>query len=333
MSFDYTRVHFNTWLLVKELISRWVSVSYLGTSPVLIAEYEWHTEYLDETNTNLIPYTTKFILDNKYTTKEMLKRIDISVAKGAQFDGEDLNGAIEFAQKVWFPLVIKPSMWSHGIHVHININTREEFLYAFRTVAAYIADNPFVDVLIEDQFEWEECRVYIDTNWFYAVSRRTPANITGDGQHTLHQLIEAENYRRMNPRTTCLCTIKLDDILHKHLTDQWKTLDYIPAEWENVVLRPSSNVCMWGNCHDVTDIVHPSVIDIAKQILSGMPQLPYIGIDIMSTDITAPQTPESYIICELNTNPGLSLHTHEETGAGRNVPGALCDLIFPETAS
>jgi uncharacterized radical SAM superfamily Fe-S cluster-containing enzyme len=72
------------------------------------------------------------------------------------------------------------------------------------------------------------------------------------------------------------------------------------------------------------------VIAIAREILQKL-ALPYVGIDFMTKDISKKQTKKSYIICELNTMPGLSLHTHEETGRAKNVAGALIDLIYPET--
>ena len=86
-----------------------------------------------------------------------------------------------------------------------------------------------------------------------------------------------------------------------------------------------------ANCRDITDTLHPSVIAIGQKILDSLPGLPFIGIDFMCQDITMAQKGDSYIICELNTTPGLSLHSHEETGRVRNVAGAVVDTIFPET--
>ncbi|MDR2541212.1 MAG: hypothetical protein LBD11_05635 [Candidatus Peribacteria bacterium] len=134
----------------------------------------------------------------------------------------------------------------------------------------------------------------------------------------------------MHPRNSCLCEIYLDDIAEKFLKDTRVKLSDIPAKGEKVYIRPNSNVSGGGNCHDVTDSVHPSVISIAREILQKL-TLPYVGIDFMTKDITKKQTKNSYSICELNTMPGLSLHTHEETGRVRNVAGALVDLIYPET--
>ena len=65
---------------------------------------------------------------------------------------------------------------------------------------------------------------------FVAAVEREPANVIGDGNSTLQQLIDKENYKRMNPRDTCLCEIWLDDISEKFFRDRDLSLDYVAAE-------------------------------------------------------------------------------------------------------
>jgi cyanophycin synthetase len=185
--------------------------------------------------------------------------------------------------------------------------------------------------LVERQYTWQEYRVFATSNKYYAVSHREPANIIWDGKHTIGQLIEKENFRRMNPRTTCLCTIKVDDVSDKFLRDRWIYYSDKPLRWEKVYIRPNSNVSGWANCRDVTDMVHKWVFQVADRILKCFKWLDYVGIDYMTPDIMLEQAQENYIICELNSCPGISLHTHEETWAKRNVPKVMVDYIFPET--
>lgn len=81
----------------------------------------------------------------------------------------------------------------------------------------------------------------------------------------------------------------------------------------------------------MTDQLHPSVLTIAQKILEAFKWLPYVWIDYMTRDITSSNASQDYIICELNSCPGISLHTHEETGTYRDVPWAIIDILFPET--
>jgi len=331
MPIDLSKIDFNTGLLVQEMLKRWIDVQYLWDSEILIATYKEHVEYLDETNMNVFWYMTKFLLDDKYTTKLLLRQAWLSVVEWKAFKNSEFTEALEYAEKVWFPLVIKPTMWTHWTCVYIGIDTREDFIQSFRKVQKYTSWNYFNDILVEKQFVWNEFRIFIDKNWFYSVVSREPANITWDWKKTIEELIEIENDKRMNPRKYCLCTIKINDITIRHLKSIWLELNSIPKKWEKVYVRPNSNVCTWWNCRDVTDKVHPSIIEISKRALNCIPNTPFIGLDLMTDDISKAQTDTSYIICEINANPGISLHTHEETENFKNVPWAIIDILFPET--
>ncbi len=330
-AFDFDKVHFNTGLLVKELQKRWIKVSMMEETDLIIAEYKWHIEIIQDTNVSSMPYTIKYALDDKYLTKRLLQKIWISVPEGERFYKDELYEAKQYAEYLGYPVVVKPTIWSHGENVYVNINNSDELEKAFYSIYSSIWGDNWIKVLVENQFEWNEHRVFMTKDGFVAAVEREPANVIGDGNSTLQQLIDKENYRRMNPRDTCLCEIWLDDISEKFFRDRNLSLDYVAKQWEKVYIRPNSNVSGGANCRDITDTLHPSVIEIGQKILNSLTGLPFIGIDFMCKDITKPQKGDSYIICELNTTPGLSLHSHEETGRVRNVAGAVVDTIFPET--
>ena len=85
-------------------------------------------------------------------------------------------------------------------------------------------------MLLEKQFNGREYRVFITKNGFIAVVEREPANVIGDGKHTIKELIDKENYRRMHPRNSCLCEIWIDDVAEKWMNDSKITFKDIPAK-------------------------------------------------------------------------------------------------------
>ncbi len=214
------QLQFNSKLLVQEMEKRDIALSYLGSSQIIVAQHENHIEYIDETNINMVPYVTKLLLDNKYYTKKVLEANDIKVNQGEEFTSEQLSECIEYAHKIGYPVVVKPTMGSNGIQVHMNIQNAQELIDAFQEVANHICDTFFNKILVEKQYEGEEYRVFATKEGFHAVVHRERANIIGDGTHSIEELIEMENYRRMNPRTTCLCTIKKNEIMDKYLGDK-----------------------------------------------------------------------------------------------------------------
>jgi cyanophycin synthetase len=162
---------------------------------------------------------------------------------------------------------------------------------------------------------------------------KTPAalEVTGDGKHSLMQLIQIENYKRMNPRTTALSNIKIDDMVFDYLEKKKMTIEYVPAEAEVVQLRATSNVSKGGNCYDVTDQVHVSIRKFAFDVLKSVHGLPFVGIDLLCADVSQPLHSQDHWICELNASPGLSLHTLPESGERRDTPRAIADVIFGGT--
>jgi cyanophycin synthetase len=185
--------------------------------------------------------------------------------------------------------------------------------------------------LIEQEFRASEFRVFISRRGEYAVLHRDPAHVFGDGERPVRELAHAESYRRMNPRASCLAPLVLDDIALRFLARSGRTVDDVPVLGEKVYLRNSSNVATGAVAADVTASVHTSVLDLCAKALSLFPSLPYVGVDFMTHDISAPQTAASYRIVELNTNPSIGMHHSPGLGRPRDVVRVIADLIFPET--
>jgi cyanophycin synthetase len=226
-------------------------------------------------------------------------------------------------------VVLKPTVGSHGDHVYTDIITTKDLSEKIDIFKEKNVGNGYC--LVEKQVQGEEYRLFVSHRGFFAAVNRIPANVIGDGKSNLLSLIQQENFRRMNPRKNCLCEIRLDDITFDFMEKNGLTLDQIPTDGQKVFLRGNSNVSTGGNCYDVTDDAHPSVLCLAKKILSSFPGLPFVGIDLICPDIRHDINKTGYFICELNSAPGLSLHLLPETGKPREVVKELVDLLFPET--
>lgn len=185
--------------------------------------------------------------------------------------------------------------------------------------------------MIEEFFDANEYRVFYTKNDDYAVLWRKPASVIGDGKNSIFQLIEKENYKRMNPRKNTMCKIYKDKIMDMFLEKRGISYDYIPLENEEVQVRPNSNIALGGTPIDQTEVVHPSVLKICKNILNSFPGVPYLGIDFMTKDISQEQSFNDYRIIEVNTVPGVDMHFRPGIGEPRNIAKYMVDLIFPET--
>lgn len=323
---NFYQLSFNARLLLKEMVSRGVRLRRVRKTHLVRAKYKDHQEMLYDIYSNLMPYTRGIVVDDKYYAKQFLISHEFSVNPGAVFRAEEVANAFSYAKKIGFPVVVKPTMSSHGDMVYMDIKTKKELVLAMKAFSRFFSGDVYV--LLEKQYAGEEYRLFITKNNFFAAVHRLPARVVGDGNHNLRQLIQRENYRRMHPRNTCLCKIYIDNQAIKFLREHRHTLAYKPKPAEVVQLRSNSNVSTGGNCFDITDEVHPFYRRLAKDILTAL-AVPFVGIDLLCKDVSKPA--KDYAICELNSAPGLSLHMMPEEGKSHDVAGAIADVIFPET--
>jgi cyanophycin synthetase len=318
---------------------------------MLEAEYNGHKELLLDRDSSATPYHTSIITGDKFLTKLFLQRAGLMVVQGQKFYvskdkyndkyndnyndnyNEDLGIAMEYAQNALkFPVVVKPVFGSHGDNVHVDLINLVKVKTAIDDVISTVSGrkNGF---LIEEQFFGKEYRVFINVNGDYAVLHRDCAHVIGDGMGSIKALAEKETKRRADiPRTqTCLCGMVLDSDVDNYLAKSNKTLEHIPFNGEKVYLRNTSNVAKGATCEDYTEKVHSSVIQIARKVLDVFPGMPYAGVDFLSKDIFAEQTPDKYRIVEVNSVPGIHMHMIPGSGKSRNVASYVADMIFPET--
>lgn len=324
---EFSDLSFNARLLLKEMIKRNIKLQYIKGTDVVKASLKSHKEILFDVFTSMIPYPSGILVDDKYYAKKILLSNGINVAPGEVFTAETREKAVDYAEKIGFPVVLKPTVGSHGDHVFLKINNKKEL----REKISHFLSNNYGNeyYLIEKYSKGNEYRLFVTTNGFFACVSRVPANVIGDGEKNLKQLIEAENYRRMNPRTNCLCEIRVDELTLDFLKKNKLNLNYIPKKNERVFIRFNSNVTTGGNCYEVTPLVNREFVELSKIILKIFKGLPFIGIDILCADISKPI--KDYIVCELNCAPGLSMHMLPEKGKPQNVAKEIVDVIFPES--
>jgi D-alanine-D-alanine ligase-like ATP-grasp enzyme len=289
-----------------------------------------HYELFSDIDGSAGSYTASAVTSSKDITKRLLQRVGISVPKGRAFAAEQLDEMVAFADSLLgYPVVLKPGFGIQGEYVFTEIESADEL----RAAALVISnETTFEEVIVEEHFDAKEFRVFITAKGDYAVVYREPAHVIGDGISTITQLAHVESLRRMTPRVNCLCEIRLDREASQYLKRRAISFESVPAHGEKVYLRGSSNIKQGGVPVDVTDWVHPSVVEICLQAIKAIPGLPFAGVDFMCSDISQPPSGNSYRILELNSVPGIGIHIAPGIGRSRNVAAMIVDIIFPETA-
>jgi cyanophycin synthetase len=141
---------------------------------------------------------------DKDRTKRMLTEANIPVPMGDVICSVDkLKQAIDL---IHFPIVVKPLDSNHGKGATINIQSWEAALVAFERAKKYSEK-----IIIEKYIPGKDFRVLVINNKFVAAALRTPASVTGDGRHTIRELIQIVNSdpRRGNGHDNVLTCIFL----------------------------------------------------------------------------------------------------------------------------
>jgi D-alanine-D-alanine ligase-like ATP-grasp enzyme len=283
-----------------------------------------------------MPFQTKdvafYACLDKAVTRFLLQDKHISVPNGVRIYQQDTQEEQQnIFNKLQKPLVVKPTHASHGDGISMGVETLEQFNIAVKK--AFEARNfPDAGVSVEETFVGKEYRVLATKDRVVAVMHRIPANVIGDGVMTLGQLIEEKNKdpRRETFDGALFRQIEIDDDVKQNMAEQSLTLDSVPAKDEQIFLRKVSNLSQGGDGIDLTDDIHPSVAEIVVKSIAAIPGLELGGIDFMTKDIYAQQTPESYSIIEINSSPELAIHDNPIVGKKRFACQTFLEIMFPE---
>src|SRR5258708_4509142 len=272
---------------------------------------------------------------DKGETKNLLRQANVSVSPGFKLIASDSESYWrEVFQTLKKPLVVKPS---HGLQVkEIHLGITDEATYFDAVKKSFLfTDQEDSGVIVETQFNGKEYRIVATREKVVAVLYREPANVVGDGTSTIQQLIEQKNSdpRRGSDLNYALFKIDIDEDLKDTLTESHLSLTSIPSVNQKVYVRKVSNIARGGDSIDITDEVDPNVKEIAVRAMQAIPELGFAGIDMMTTDITKPQTSESYIIVEINSSPGICINEIPFKGEKRNTDREFLFVMFPELAS
>ncbi len=233
--------------------------------------------------------------------------------------------AIRSAERIGYPVVVKPLNANHGRGVSIGMQTAEEVSTAFEHATQHSRT-----VLVEAYIEGLDHRLLVVNGELVAASKRVPGHVTGDGERTVEQLLEEINSdpRRGIGHEKILTRLELDHQALRLLEQRGLTPESVPPAGDVVYLRSTANLSTGGTAVDVTDIIHPDNRDMAVRAARAV-GLDVCGVDFLTTDISQSHKATRGAICELNAAPGFRMHVAPSEGTPRDAAGPVIDMLFP----
>lgn len=330
---DTSSLELSTQVLIAEALRRGVAVEILDPVDNFIAlRRDGRTEYVKQaTRTSADTYISALLMENKQVTKHVLRAAGLRVPDGQQY--HDAETAAKDAAR-WSDrhIVVKPNSTNFGEGITILGPTAGSEAYLAAVAVAFTHD---ASILVEQFIEGREFRFLVISGRTRAVLHRVPANVTGDGQSTIRELVEIKNrhpFRGEGYRKP-LEKIRLGEIEIAFLAAQNLTPESVPKAGMTVYLRRNSNISTGGDSLDFTDTM-PAVYQRLAEQATAVAGATICGLDMIIPDLdqTGPDAP--YTILELNFNPALHIHDFPAEGENRHVERYVLDAIgFTEPAA
>jgi cyanophycin synthetase len=263
------------------------------------------------------------IADDKDRAKRILAEAGVPVPRGEVV--ATWEGALGAAKELGFPVVLKPLVGNHGRGVTTGIQGPAQLRPAFEAAQAIHRH-----VVVEQCLQGADFRVLVVNHRFVAAARRDPASVTGDGRHTVAQLVDLANRdpRRGEAHDNFLTRIALDAHSLEMLSREGLTPASVPAAGAVVRLKGTANLSTGGTATDVTAEVHPHVRRMCERV-SRLVGLDILGVDIVAPDLRQPLRQGEGGVVEVNAAPGLRMHALPSSGRPLNVGAPIIDMLFP----
>ncbi len=236
--------------------------------------------------------------------------------------------ALRAAERIGFPVVLKPLAGNHGRGVSINLRTPEEVEVAFDKAREHGRN-----IIVESFVEGFDHRLLVVDGKLVAAAKRMPGHVVGDGKHTIEELVDIVNQdpRRGVGHEKVLTRLEFDDQAERLLKKLGYDKSTVPDNEEIVFLRSTANLSTGGTAIDVTDVMHPDNREMAERTIKAI-GLDIGGVDFLSKDITESYRDIGGGICEVNAGPGFRMHVAPSEGTPRDVAGPVIDMLFPPGA-
>ena len=249
--------------------------------------------------------------DDKRVTRRVLEGAGLRVPRGrtATFDEEDALFLKEVGE-----LVVKPARGEQGHGITVGVTTMEGLE---RGIA--LARRHCPEVLLEELVIGDDLRVVVIDYQVVAAAVRRPAEVVGDGRHTIRELIGKQS-RRREAATGGESTIAIDDHTEETVRDAGSSLDDVLPAGAALRVRRTANLHTGGTMHDVTDTLHPEIAEASVQASREL-AIPVVGLDLLVPDPAGAE----HVFIEANERPGLANHEPQPTAE------RFIDLLFPHT--
>jgi cyanophycin synthetase len=329
---DLTKIKMTSRLIIERALFRGWKVCSFETNPAIMLIYSPGREtpiQVFSASPPQMSYPASKIANDKYITNQILahhhlpvpQEMLVTIKGDSEVGDEDLEKYLTEYRKV----VVKPLDASHGNGITTGITSIDNLRAALTEAKAKTNKKR---VLIQEQLEGIDIRIVCIGYKFADAISRIPASITGDGEHSIRDLIgltnqsdeRGENYKAK------LNMISLDKV-RKFLGED--KLNEIPPKGVEVPVMGISNIGVGGVRFNIKQDVPGFLIDMAEKAARFL-ELPVCGVDFIAKRLPTKNdtiADLSAIIIEANACPMLTMYDDLRSPEQLSVIDKYLDFI------
>jgi len=223
------------------------------------------------------------------------------------------------------PVVTKPVNGSGGAGVTTAIRTQTGLIQGLADAYAYC----FGQLMVERHVQGRHYRVTILEDKVLSIIERIPARVMGDGQSSIHTLINIANAIAGQPGSQQIRLIPIDRETRRCLREQSQTLASIPSEGKIIWLRTVCNADQGGLITDPDIPVHNDYVELSLAAARAV-GAKLAGVDLIALNIGVAMEPGTCWINEVNTTPALYIAEAPNTQKPVHVGERIVRRMFGE---
>ncbi len=252
------------------------------------------------------------IASNKYIMNKLLTGSGIPMPKALALSPEYVTQKKAVIAALTYPLVAKPLQHTvGGEDVLCNIPDQKR-------LEQYLTEKfkKHKFILLEEFYaNLKTYRVLVYFGKVIGVVLRLPAKIVGDGTHSIKQLVDIENEKRLAliQQWGGKGYIKLDEEAESCLAHAGLSFDDVINKDETVWLGYTATASRGGSFEAITQKIHPDNASLAIRAAKIL-NVNLVGFDVMCHDISQPLLETGGVFIEANTHPDINIHINPMRG-------------------
>ncbi len=206
-----------------------------------------------------------------------------------------IDDGYQFAQKVGFPVIVKPHDQSRGIGVTKVYNKADYYRIAKALFKKYRT------IMIQEFCPGNDYRIVVLDDEVISAYQRLPLAVVGDGVSSVKKLLQLKQKEFIKTGRDTIIDFS-DNRIGDNLRRKKLSMGSVLKQGLTIKLLDNANLSTGGDAIDCTKTIHPTFKKLAIAITRDM-DLRLCGVDIITSDIT--KQVKKYSIIEINAAPGL----------------------------